>query len=90
MFSNSSDRAFDRIETVIELEGADAPETEDVVDAEDVGIATGTFGDDAEPIFMAEPHGCLSEQQSLRRGDEHGQRRHALDYDPTLAKLTVA
>jgi hypothetical protein len=89
MFKSSSDRAFERIEIVIELEGADALEAEDVVDAEDVGIATGTLGDDTEPIFMAKPHGCLSEQQSLRYGDEHGQRRHALDYDPTLAKLIV-
>jgi hypothetical protein len=58
MFKSSSDRAFERIEIVIELEGADALEAEDVVDAEDVAIATGTLGDDAEPIFMAKPHGC--------------------------------
>jgi hypothetical protein len=89
MFKSSSDRAFDRIEIVIELEGAGALETNAVVDGVDVGTATGILCDDAEPIFMAKPQGCPCEQQSLRRGDEHGQRRHALDYDPMLAKLTV-
>ncbi|MBO1905406.1 hypothetical protein J4G37_10920 [Microvirga sp. 3-52] len=43
---------------MIEFEGADALEAEDVVDAEDVGTATGTLCDDAEPIFMTKPHGC--------------------------------
>jgi hypothetical protein len=57
MFRSSRDRAFDRIEIVIELEGADALETGDVVDSADVGIATVTLCDDAEPIFMAQPHG---------------------------------
>jgi hypothetical protein len=89
MFKSPSDRAFDRIEIVIELGGADALETDAVVDGADVGTATGTLCDDAEPIFMAKPHGCPSEQQSSRRGDEQGQRRHALDYDPIMANLAV-
>jgi hypothetical protein len=92
MFNSSTESPFGRDGAASEFHhgavGLDAGVLAADADAE---VAAGaTWGDEA-PTFMAKVLRLTpNQQQSLRYGKEHEQRRHALENDPNIAILTVA